>query len=97
MQNARENALQRQENGGRAILYTIVLWFGMEFYGVVVFGFVLGFLELDGVWMVLMYIGALGCAGLGGYIAILVSRIKMPVDLFATPKYAVDNDEKEIA
>ena len=93
--NARENTLQRGGNGAIAVLYTILLWFGMEFYGAVVFGFIFGFLGLDGLWNVLLYLGALGCAGLGGYIAILISKVKPPIGLFANNQNSLDYDKNE--
>lgn len=80
--NTKENAVQRGKSGGIAIMYTILLWVGMEFWGAIVTGIILGIFGLNDQYVFLIYLVALASAALGGYVAVLISKIHPPINLF---------------
>ncbi|MEX1376275.1 MAG: hypothetical protein AB1Z23_02265 [Eubacteriales bacterium] len=74
-----ENAKARGKKTGIAVLYTILLWLGMEFYGAFYSAFLLGYFGVYEKLNLLVYVFALGFAAIGGYLAVLISKVAKPI------------------
>lgn len=73
------NAKAREKKPAIAVLYTILIWIGMEIYGLLLSGFIFEVLGLYDQLSILTYVIALGYAAIGGYISVIISKATIPI------------------